>query len=347
MAPGKARKILRFTAWAVAVLLVLACAGITATVGWRPVIGPRHRAVTTRTFERTPARLERGKYLVENVAGCFNCHSKLANKPGPGEAPEFKDVGGGTVLIDEKDFVVAAPNITPDEETGAGAWSDDQFARGIREGIGHDGRALFPIMPYGVYKEISDEDVAAIVVYLRSVPAVHKSQPKPKIPFPLSRIMLSFPEPVEHAVNGPADDPVSRGKYLVAVAHCQECHTPMDDHGKVPPDMDFAGGGDFTAGFGVVSANITPDATGIGYYDEALFVKTMRTGSVGARPLHVPMPWWNFRNMTDDDLKAVFAYLRTVKPVHHAVDNTEVATLCKRCNVKHGLGDHNEAVAKK
>ena len=91
----------------------------------------------------------------------------------------------------------------------------------------------------------------------------------------------------------------------------------------------------------VASANLTPDASGIGYYHEALFVETIRTGSVGARKLNSAMPWWTFRNMTDDDLKAVFAYLRTLKPVHHDVDNTEPSAACKLCGKKHGLGDHN------
>jgi hypothetical protein len=103
--------------------------------------------------------------------------------------------------------------------------------------------------------------------------------------------------------------------------------------------MEMAGGNPMEEG--VSSANITPDTSGIGYYDEALFVQTMRTGSVRARPLKPIMLWWMFRNMTDDDLKAVFAYLRTLKPVHHLVDNTEKPTQCKRCGQKHGLGDRN------
>jgi hypothetical protein len=103
--------------------------------------------------------------------------------------------------------------------------------------------------------------------------------------------------------------------------------------------MEFAGGEPF--GPSVVSANITPDPSGISYYDEKLFIKVMRTGHVGARPLHAPMPWWFFKNMSDSDLKALYAYLRTVKPVHHRVDNSESATVCKQCNGKHGAGEQN------
>jgi mono/diheme cytochrome c family protein len=130
-----------------------------------------------------------------------------------------------------------------------------------------------------------------------------------------------------------------RGEYLVKMATCADCHTPRDPKFNPIPGMEMAGGTPMDEG--VNSANITPDASGIGYYDEALFVQTMRTGSVRTRALKPIMPWWMFRNMTDDDLKAVFAYLRTLKPVHHMVDNTEKATLCKVCGQKHGLGDRN------
>jgi len=91
----------------------------------------------------------------------------------------------------------------------------------------------------------------------------------------------------------------------------------------------------------VVSANITSDPSGIGYYSEATFITALRTGYVGARPLNSIMPWGSFKNLTDDDLKAVFAYLRSVPPVKHRVDNSLPATYCKLCKQKHGAGDQN------
>jgi hypothetical protein len=91
----------------------------------------------------------------------------------------------------------------------------------------------------------------------------------------------------------------------------------------------------------VTTANITPDPSGISYYSEATFVQAMRTGKVGVRELNPIMPWSAMRNMTDDDLKAIFAYLRTVKPVHHRVDNTMAPTPCKVCKGRHGGGDQN------
>ncbi len=91
----------------------------------------------------------------------------------------------------------------------------------------------------------------------------------------------------------------------------------------------------------MASANITPDASGISYYDETLFVQVMRTGYVKARELKSIMPWWNYRGLTDGDLKDIFAYLSTLKPVRHRVDNTEAATLCRLCGLHHSSGNQN------
>jgi hypothetical protein len=125
------------------------------------------------------------------------------------------------------------------------------------------------------------------------------------------------------------------------MAGCSDCHTPQEK-GQDLPGMAFAGGFLFPGPWGnVASANITPDASGISYYDEALFVSVIRTGSVKARPLSPVMPVQVYKNLSDDDLKLIFAYLRTIKPVQHRVDNSEPPTFCKLCRQKHGAGDRN------
>jgi hypothetical protein len=91
----------------------------------------------------------------------------------------------------------------------------------------------------------------------------------------------------------------------------------------------------------VTSLKLTPDPSGISYFDEKRFIAAIRTGTVKARPLANITPWGFFRPMTDDDLKAIFAYLRTLKPVQHRVDKAEPARYCKVCKGKHGLGDKN------
>ena len=322
------------------VLIVLLCLGITFTIGWRPIIGAKKRALTDRKFEATSARLERGRYLVDGVEGCFGCHTDQ-DWSKPGAPPVAGREGSGHVWADQDLPWLVAPNITPDKETGAGNWSDDTLARAIREGIGHDGRTLFPAMPYLHYREMSDEDLASIIVYLRTVPPVRNQLPTTKIPFPLNYLMNGLPQPVTTQAAPDVSTQEKRGAYLVSMAACADCHTPQEK-GQPIAGMEFAGGfllhepkGD------VVSNNITPAASGIGYYNEATFIQALRQGKVGARPLRASMPWYFFGRMTDDDLKAIYAYLKTVKPVKHQIDNFEPPTFCRLCKQKHGFGATN------
>ena len=324
MGEQRSARLKRIAGWSFTAVTTALAVLITVTVGWRPVLGARSRALTSRHFEPTPERLAHGKYLVEGVLGCLDCHSQLEGNLQPGVAPVFTHKGGGRIVIDQGGFVLAAPNITPDTETGAGTWTDDQFARAIREGIGHDGRTLFPMMPYQNFRTLSDEDLAAVVIYIRSLDPVHNILPKPRIPFPLSRLIQSAPEPVLTPVAAGSSGVAERGRYLTRIGSCVDCHTPEDKMHRPIAGMEFAGGKQIE-NFPARSANITPDPSGISYYDEEMFVRVLRTGHVGARVLNPPMPWWVFRNMSDDDLKAIYAYLRTVKPVHNRVDNSELA----------------------
>jgi hypothetical protein len=332
----------KWAAGTVGLLLVLILIGISATVGWRPFLGPKARPLTSRKFEATPQRLERGRYIATALSGCVYCHSPhhwnepdtamIAGREFSGEVEPYADLPGRIV----------ASNLTPDPETGAGTWTDDQLARAIREGIGHDGRALFPLMPYERYRQMSDEDLASVIVYLRSVPAVKNALPKTEIIFPVKYLIRSAPQPITAPVeDGVTTDPVLRGKHLTQLAGCLDCHTPME-RGEFLAGMEGAGGHAFPGPWGfVASANITQDASGIPYYDEALFLEMIHTGYVKARPLSPIMPVMIYRNLSDEDLKAIFAYIKTLKPVKHTVDNSEPVTACKLCRGKHGGGAQN------
>jgi mono/diheme cytochrome c family protein len=322
-------------------LMAVLAGAISATVGWRPFLGPHARALGERRFESSPDRLARGKYMVESVTGCVYCHSELDWKA-RGFPVKAGTEGGGRSWADEGIPFLTAPNITSDPGTGGGTWSDDTYARAIREGIGHDGRALFPLMPYVNYRQMSDEDLASVVVYIKSLPPLKKAQPKTALPFPLNRLINGVPQPLREPV--PEPGPARRGEYLVTMGSCFDCHTPQDAHGQPVPGLAFAGGFVFTSPNGqVASANITRDPTGIPYYDEALFVEMMRTGQVKARPIHDQMPWAFYRTQTDEDLKAMFAYVKTLAPAKHAVDNSLPPTACPRCGGKHGAGERNNA----
>ena len=265
----------------VVALTVLVSAGITATIGWRPIVGPRARALTDRRFEPTPARLQRGEYLVRSVTGCLFCHSEIDTSV-EGLAVKTGMAGSGRTIVAEGMPWLTAPNLTPDRESGAGTWTDDMLARSIREGIGHDGRTLFPFMPYQNYRHMSDEDLASVVTYIRSLPPVRRENPTTAIPFPVNRLINSVPQPLECAVPEPASGtPEQRGAYLVALASCGDCHTPRDDKGQYLPGMDLAGGNilEFAGARPPrASANLTPSPNGIPYYNEDLFVEVIRTG---------------------------------------------------------------------
>jgi mono/diheme cytochrome c family protein len=336
----KLRKALLIAVMLVTVFLV---AGISMAIGWRPIIGAKARPLTTRNFERTPQRLERGRYIFTGLSGCVHCHSPWEGSQ-RGFPPVMSLMGSGQVLVEQASLGrIVAPNLTPDMQTGSGTWTDDQLARAIREGIGHDGRTLFPMMPYQNFRGMSDEDLASVVVFLRSLPPIRHELPKTTVAFPVKYLIKRLPQPVTSPVSAPlAINRVQWGKYLVRLASCANCHTARGAHGKPIPDMDFAGGQTIAMdGVMSTSANLTPDASGIPYYDEALFIRTLRTGMVGARELSSIMPFVLYRNLSDDDLKAIFAYLQTLKPVRHRVDNSLPPTYCRRCRHKHGAGDQN------
>jgi mono/diheme cytochrome c family protein len=300
---------------------------------------------------RTPERLARGKYLVEGLVQCPACHSENDFSKRPSEVFPGKKLGGFVFPNAElglpKPNRVVAPNISPDPEYGAGTWKDADFVRALRQGVGHDGRALYPLMPYFYFRNLSDEDLASVIVYERSVAPVHIKRPKTRLTEELKKTFQPLP-PLAHVPEPDRSDPVKYGKYLVAGGHCDGCHTPTDEKGNPLPGMYLAGGaplvGTWEGGKKIKTVNalnLTPDPSGISYFDETMFIEVIRNGGFRARPLSNIMPWEFFRNLTDDDLKAIFVYLRTLKPVCHHVDNTEPPTYCKQCRTRHGLGATN------
>lgn len=292
------------------------------------------------SFSANPQHLARGKYLVE-LAHCFDCHSERDSKGNHVRGME----GAGRVLPAYETniplpYFLVCPNITPDRETGAGSWNDAQLARAIREGIGHDGRVLDKTMPYWNFRYLTDEDLGSIIVFLRSIPPVR--HPLPKRDLPSTPVIDWRPEVQPSPLTSDSSPAARRGEYLVHIGTCTGCHTTTDPQGIAVPGMLFAGGNVFVRPWGTVaSANLTRDPSGISYYDEAQFIRTIRTGHVGARGLNRTMPYPLYGHLSDDDLKSIFSYLRTLPPVQHRVDNTEPPTLCPKDKKRHGYGDRN------
>ena len=315
---------------AIALLAVVAIAGIG--VSYLALRKPDQRPASAERIEPTPQRLARGKYLVHHVSVCLDCHSERTTaygfpiKPG-GEGAK------GFVWNEAAHFpgVLAASNITPDPATGLGTWTDGEILRAIREGVDREGKALFPIMPYGHYRNLSDEDAKSIVAYLRTLEPLKYEKPAKALNMPLPLIEKFIPKPLETAVPEPdRSDTLAYGKYLVTIAACAECHTPKNDRGESIPGMELAGGFEMHApGARVVTANITPHpSTWMGKATKEEFIgrfKAFATVNASNAPQaekgkNTLMPWLTYSGMTEEDLGAIYEYLKTVKPIENKVN---------------------------
>jgi mono/diheme cytochrome c family protein len=255
--------------------------------------------------------VERGGYLVNTIMTCANCHSPK----GPPAAVAGKDYSGG-LRFDEPPFDVTAPNITPDKETGIGNWTDAQIKTMLLTGKNPHGIQEAEVMPTAFYPILTPGDLDGIVAYLRSLTPV-----KNKVADPVYKIALPhhvFPGAEKSYSQADLNDKLKRGFYLVTIGHCMECHTPF-----VPPGgPDFAnslgkGGREFPGPWGVSkSRNITSHKTaGIGDWTDAEIKTAITQGKrKDGTPLKGPMGYQYYAKMTDADLDAVIAYLRTLPP---------------------------------
>jgi mono/diheme cytochrome c family protein len=280
-------------------------------------------------IEQTTERIERGKYLSNNVAVCMHCHSPQENTKFTHPINAEMLGAGGNRFGPEEGFPgnYYASNLTP---SNLSSWSDGEIYRAITEGVGKDGRALFPIMPYPNYAQMEQEDVYSIIAYLRTLEPVKHEVPASESFFPMNFIVNTIPTDVELS-NQKIDkaDPVSLGKYLVTTASCMDCHTPKEQGADIP-GMTFAGGMEFPMEDGSITrtANITPDMnTGIGSWTEEQFVNRFKEYADSSFIYHevekgqfnTAMPWSMYSKMSEQELKAIYAYLRTADPVEHLV----------------------------
>jgi mono/diheme cytochrome c family protein len=269
--------------------------------------------VSAAASARAETPVERGRYLVETIAGCGNCHTPR----GPGGVfADGKHLAGGFV-IDEKPFRAVASNITPDKETGIGNWTDAQLAKAIREGIRPDGSLIGPPMPFELYRRLSDTDLNAMVAYLRTVPAVSNKVEKSVYRIPLPP---AYGPPVASVPDVPRTDKVRYGEYLAGpVGHCVECHTPLVQ-GRHDWSRIGQGGMEFHGPWGAsVARNITPHEEGLGKWTDAEIKRAITQGisKEGGR-LAPPMAYSLYAKVRDEDLDAIVAYLRSLKPLPRA-----------------------------
>ncbi len=296
---------------------------------------PKAEPVPNIKVEITPARIARGEYLANNVAGCMDCHSQRDYTKYAGPIIPFTRGQGGERYdgpMAGVPGVIYAYNITP---AGIGNWSDGELIRAITTGVTKDGKALFPLMPYINFNHLSQEDLYSIVAYIRSLKPVENKIPERKLDFPMNLIVKTIPLSSYTPASAPGmSDTLAYGKYLITIANCGDCHTPMDK-GQPIKSLVFAGGMEFHMPWGTIrTANITPDnETGIGKWTKEQFInrfKSLASDSVQNVPVkphefNTIMPWTYYAGMKDEDLGAIYTYLRTVKPVHHEVIKYTVA----------------------
>jgi mono/diheme cytochrome c family protein len=282
-------------------------------------------------IERSAQRIQRGEYLANHVSACMDCHSTRNYQLYAGPIAPGNFGGGGEKFDQQMGFPGAfyAPNITP---YALGSWSDGEVFRAITTGVGKEGEALFPLMPWGHVGQMDKEDVYSIIAYMRSLPAVKKDNPVSKADFPVNFIINTLPHKAHFTTIPNESDTLKYGAYLVNAAACVDCHS-QTDHGSIIIGTEFSGGMEFKQPSGIArSANITPDkTTGIGNWDKAMFVARFKAFEnisssslkvpVGA--VNTPMPWYVYSGMKTSDLEAIYAYLRSIHPIKHEVNRFE------------------------
>jgi mono/diheme cytochrome c family protein len=277
-----------------------------------------------------PAVIERGRYVVRNLSGCGLCHA---------DGERLREVSNGDLTVplsgghewDIPPGKFRAINITPDKETGIGLMTDGQIARALRHGIGRDGRALLPFMEV---QGLSDDDLVAVISYLRNQPPVRKAVPRHEFSLlgkVIKATLLANPvgpseTPLVHSPRGPT---VENGRYLVEkVVNCWACHTERSMKTGKMTGPRFAGGRNHPDPFEPTvrtwsAPNITsaPNTGRLAQWNEDQFVARMRAGPVYKRS---PMPWIQFSKLAEDDIRAIYRYLKTVPAVENDVGSPVV-----------------------
>lgn len=279
------------------------------------------------------AQVARGKYLVDTVAACSDCHTPR-NAMGAPIMAEYL-AGAECFVRLPNDSCLNARNLT-NHETGLLNRSDDEIKRMIRDGVrpaATGDEALFPVMPYYVFHNISDADLDAIVAYLRTVPGVDKAIPRRGVEFdlpaPANYLDPSLiPQPMSEY---PDQAAAARGRYLAAeVGICLECHTKhiMGDPNVLDYAGLFAGGEVYEIGLPTVpvSKNLTSDMdTGLGSWTVDDVVKAMKEGTdkmgAGICPPMPVGPMVGFGNLLDQDALDIAHYIKSLPPIANQIDD--------------------------
>jgi mono/diheme cytochrome c family protein len=280
-------------------------------------------------IEYTAERIARGEYLANCVNVCMDCHSTRDWSKFSGPLTDGTFGKGG----DRFDQTVGMPgvffakNITP---AGILRYTDGELFRVITTGVTKEGRAMFPLMPYPYYGKMDREDVYSIIAYIRSLSPINNAVPDSEPDFPMNFIINTIPQKAELGKRPDPSDELAYGAYLTNAGGCVECHTRVDQ-GRIIPEFAFGGGREFSFPDGSVvrSSNISPDSeTGIGTWTKETFVARFKAfadssyvpASVNPGEFNTIMPWTMYAKMKEEDLSAIYAYLKTVNPIDNPVE---------------------------
>ncbi len=284
-------------------LVALVLAGVVLLVVKFFLLSPSFRPAPEVKAPSTPEAIARGKYLVDHVAGCLGCHSPVQDdKPGdlvvPGRAGAGRDFG----QWEGAPFRLRSANLTPDKAHGIGEWTDGEVLRAMREGVSRDARA-----------------------YLRTLAPIDNDPGKTVVNFPVSMFIRAAPRPLTASPPPapPPSDKLARGRWLLKVASCNDCHDAVNERMEKIPGKALAGGFKLPLAEGkgyVIAPNITSDkATGIGAYSDDDIRRVFNEGKGKAGRFLYVMPWSYYAGMTTEDKEALIAALREVPPVSNVV----------------------------
>lgn len=292
--------------WKIAGIVVALAVAVVAAFFFWPA--PEENAVASANQPTGAALIARGEYLAR-AGDCAACHTAPGGQPFAGGLAFRLPFG-----------TIYAPNITPDRETGIGAWSDADFVRALHRGIGRNGENLYPAFPYPSYALLSTDDVLAIRAYLATLPPVHAAAPANTLSFPFDQRYLMRAWNLLYLPNhrwtpdAAKDAERNRGEYLVeALGHCGDCHTPRNIMMGLDQARKFAG----TEQVGWFAYNLTGDSeSGLGRWSDAALAQYLGTGHADGRgPASGPMAEvveHSLRYLTADDIRAMVSYLRSV-----------------------------------
>jgi mono/diheme cytochrome c family protein len=293
-----------------------------------------------------PALLKRGEYLAEHVAICIDCHSPRDINYFSWPIVGGQKGAGGPFLSQKRGYTFPGesftPNITP---ANLGSWSDGELYRLLTTGIDRNGHTINHVMPFQSYAQVDPTDIKAMIAYIRTLkPITNKPAGITTINFFHSLYNRTLSREVKPIYLSKLKTAIDSGYYLVTMAGCNDCHTPKKWLEINDTSRRLSGGIEYplpTGGF-VHSANLTPDESGLGNWTEATFInkfKSYRDSGAINKPapntLNSLMPWSSYRYMTDNDLHAIYAYLKSIKPVYNPVvkftrqslKNQKIATL--------------------